>query len=985
MASNVPKFTSFRPKPKQVPDPVQEIQRSELPKKRTKAKDPKQNVSSAKELGRDAAPSQAYFSDRRGDADVLRYGVLNRYDIPAYRRYGYGCILGLDSSQKIDRDHSSETKIYIVPASGKRQERLLTSKRRAKDTSGNLRFVKPATASHDVQPDFIPVSNSRAKTPGNSEDEDAEPYRMLDHDNPLDPEPQEDIYLEEVDFGSALTKKNTELVRRTRECPEEVQFWLDLINHQEAMLLFDRPTADLSDAMKLQLADTRISLYEEALKKVGNEPSKQVQLHLGLFKEAARSWDAGRSHTRWKAALAQHPQSRDLWFAYLDFIQSSFALFKYESCRTTFHECLRAFQRGANNLPAEDSLHVFIRMTRMIHDSGYQELALAIWQGLLEMYVVKTKPTDEAQLEEFWETEEPRIGDVTLPSSALHPSASSDSTFDRFQKQELDATERLRCPGRTTDDVGEDDAFHTIFFTDIEEAIKSFPKGVSSILILEVFLCFCGLPPLSRIAQHQHQWWKDPFLQHRSLSHQLTYRDSQQTSNPFVTKLQDFGACPLQSVQPSTDSLFEHDFSLRSIRLEPGSVRQILRSVSDETVGQYLLAFESRHFPSDVVKTAKGLLKKRPSSQALYHAYGLLESARGKSEKANQVFGMALSLSGDRALKCDGLKLLSSWIWEALRQGDNVEALWRLVSPSGKVPERLQPQSRPNTDTISKSRVQLSECCEQALLCHDHHTAVMSTSLLALLEYLTNGELDVDVALTTHQHLSSWFSSHKLSHSPYAELHAQLIACLLTHHVTHAAIVKPTLIRNAVEPLIALFPDNTILLSLYAANEARFAIDDRVRGIMRQSDALQEPKSVAGWAFALRYEMLKGEIAGSTSHSLRALYKRAVDSDSTGAHCPALWSSFLQFETAQWQAQRAKSTDKRPGKDGKKRTWEVRKDEARARVKETFYQGLRSLPWCKDFVMLAFTDAMEVFTEEELWKIYRVMQEKEIRVYVELE
>ncbi|KAH7067025.1 NRDE-2, necessary for RNA interference-domain-containing protein [Paraphoma chrysanthemicola] len=983
MASSVPRFASFRPKPKQVPDPAHEIQKSEPPKKRPKGKDPEHNVSSPKKVGRDAATPQVYFSDRRGDADVLRYGVLNRYDIPAYRRYGYGCVLGLDSSQKIDRESSSETNIYIVPASGKRQERLLTSKRGTKDTSGNLRFVKSATASHDVQPDFIPVSNTRPKTTSNSEDEDAEAYRMLDHNNILDPETQEDLYLEEVDFGSALTRKNNELVRRTRECPEEVQSWLDLIDHQEAMLLFDRPTAALSDAMKLQLADTRISLYEESLKKVGNDPNKQIQLHLGLFKEAARSWDAGRLHARWKAILAQHPQSCDLWIAYLDFIQSSFALFKYESCRTTFHECLKTFQQSANNLPTEDSLHVFIRMTRMIHDSGYQELALAIWQGLLELYVVRNKATNVAQLEEFWEAEEPRIGDITLPLSALHRPVPSNSTFDRFQGQEIDATKELRYPGRTTDDVGEDDAFHTIFFADIEECIKAFPKETPSILILEAFLCFCGLPPLPRIAQHR--WWKDPFLQHRSLSLLQTLRDPEQISNPFVTKLHDFSACPLQAIQPSPDLLFEHDFSLRSIRIEPGSVRQILKSVSDETVGQYVLAFESRHFPSDVVKTAKGLLKERPSSQALYHAYGLLESTRGKSEKANQVFGMALSLGGDSALKCDGLTLWSSWVWEALRKGDNIEALWRLVSPSGKVPERPQPQSRPKADTISKNRGLLGECCEQALLLQDHHTAVTSTSLLVLLDYLTSGGLDVDVALTTHQHLSSWFASHKLSHSPYAELHAQLIARLLTHHVTHAAIVKPALIRNAVEPLIALFPDNTILLSLYAANEARFAIDDRVRGIMHQSDALQEPKSVAGWAFALRYEMLKGEIAGSTSHSLRALYKRAVDSDSTGAHCPALWSSFLQFETAQWQSQRTKSTDKRPGKDGKKRTWEIKLDEARARVKETFYQGLRSLPWCKEFVMLAFTDAMEVFTEEELWKIYRVMQEKEMRVYIELE
>jgi hypothetical protein len=35
--------------------------------------------------------------------------------------------------------------------------------------------------------------------------------------------------------------------------------------------------------------------------------------------------------------------------------------------------------------------------------------------------------------------------------------------------------------------------------------------------------------------------------------------------------------------------------------------------------------------------------------------------------------------------------------------------------------------------------------------------------------------------------------------------------------------------------------------------------------------------------------------------------------------------------------------------------------------------------------MLAFTEARSVLGEEEMWKVYRVMQEKELRVYIELE
>jgi hypothetical protein len=269
------------------------------------------------------------------------------------------------------------------------------------------------------------------------------------------------------------------------------------------------------------------------------------------------------------------------------------------------------------------------------------------------------------------------------------------------------------------------------------------------------------------------------------------------------------------------------------------------------------------------------------------------------------------------------------------------------------------------------ARTILSEVCEKALLRQDFPSGVVGTSLLALLAYLS-GDCNAEAAITAHQNLSSWFALNKLSTSPHAELNAQVVARLLTYHVTHAPIVKPALIRSALEPLVALFPDNTILLSLYAANEARFSIDDRVRGIMHRSALhASDSMTIAGWSFAIHFETLRGEIAGSTSHSIRALYKRATHADASGAHAPALWAMYLRFEIAQLQVERTRN--------GKK------VEEAEMRVKETFYEGLRSLPWCKDFMMLAFTEAGGVFEEEGLWKVYRVMQEKEIRVYVEFD
>ena len=440
----------------------------------------------------------------------------------------------------------------------------------------------------------------------------------------------------------------------------------------------------------------------------------------------------------------------------------------------------------------------------------------------------------------------------------------------------------------------------------------------------------------------------------------------------------------------TTELLFEQTFALDGIGLSPGFVKRLLKLLAmdisyDEVIGEYLLAFELRYFPKDAFKTAKQLLKAHPSSMRLYNAYGLLESHRGNNIKADQVFSMALSMGkSDVALSTSGsLELFSSWVWEALSRGEETEALWRLVSPDGEVSGHSEQNERPSHGHLLHARTTLAETSERALLRQDYQSAVVATSLLALIAYLSN-DCNPEPALAAHQNLSAWFVSHKLKASPSAELHAQQIARFLIHHATNAPIVKPALIRTALEPFISLFPNNTILLSLYAANEARFSIDDRVRSIMHQT-TLQSSNttSVVGWAFAIHYETLKGEIAGSTSHSIRALYKRATSL--AGAHCPALWKAYLHFELEQFHHERAKRPDKKIRKEKKKGLVEGHAEDAEGTVKEAFYQGLRHLPWCKDFIMLAFTDAKVLFTEEEHWRLYRIMMEKELRLYVELD
>jgi hypothetical protein len=148
--------------------------------------------------------------------------------------------------------------------------------------------------------------------------------------------------------------------------------------------------------------------------------------------------------------------------------------------------------------------------------------------------------------------------------------------------------------------------------------------------------------------------------------------------------------------------------------------------------------------------------------------------------------------------------------------------------------------------------------------------------------------------------------------------------------------------------------------------------------------SVPQDRTIVGWTFAIHYETLKGEIAGSTSHSIRALYKKAEDD--VGAYCPALWKWHILFELEEASKEQAKRPTKKPRQDGKKRKGESRVEEAYRRVKETFFKGMTQLPWCKEYMMMAFTHLGEEFLSgEELRKVYNVMVEKELRLYAELE
>ncbi|KAK8201396.1 hypothetical protein M8818_005864 [Zalaria obscura] len=122
--------------------------------------------------------SDTYVVDRRGDPNNLTYGSLHRYSIPPYHRIGFGRVLGLSSSYRINSSASSESNLVLDNQTTRvRPERGLLKRQR--DTR-KLRLIRPGQGDSTSTPDesFIALGPSRKrKTIDDAESDD--PYHTV--------------------------------------------------------------------------------------------------------------------------------------------------------------------------------------------------------------------------------------------------------------------------------------------------------------------------------------------------------------------------------------------------------------------------------------------------------------------------------------------------------------------------------------------------------------------------------------------------------------------------------------------------------------------------------------------------------------------------------------------------------------------------------------------------------------------------------------
>jgi hypothetical protein len=662
---------------------------------------------------------------------------------------------GAPSNLKIDRNYNDDKGIVLHDwrdfKSAHREKYVFSRVERERPRLLKIRPEVVARNTEDLSANFVSLDPGRSKkrkrtgTDSSGSDNDNIHYRSIHGKSKAKSQPTDEAlqYATEsessgseagvkLDSDTSERQKNVELSRRIEQHPHDIDAWLALIKHQDALLRGQDDRRRITNAEMRSTADIKIHMYEKALEKATTLKDRE-RLLLGLMAEGSKIWETKAQSDRWEQISKDNIDSLMLWKNFLDFKQGTFSTFRYEEIRDI---CIKRIKllSGVASTAGSDTinpiyqqlLYVLLRLTTFMRESGYSELAVAIWQGLLEVNFCAPKQASSKEdsvrlFSDFWESEIPRIGDddargwrhfteiQDVPEADALVAEVENTLDDRYLFKSWAINERLRCkysflPARTMDNVVEDDPFRVILFPDIEEFLIILPLNVEELFkaLLDTFLLFCRSPPMGVLDEGTTQsYFTDAFIRNELLECTSAWT-SDAYAKKTVVESGDFDVSaaldiPLSNYQSSPSTMFAAKFWFKDIgvwrdryagkygpvsyKWVRNALKHLIQAEFREDLAEYYLAFEWRNEPETIKKVSKSLLKQNPSSLGLYNAYAMIESARGNKDVANGVFSAALNMSTSMSEndRRGSILLWRSWIWACLEELDNSSALQHLL------------------------------------------------------------------------------------------------------------------------------------------------------------------------------------------------------------------------------------------------------------------------------------------------------------------
>ncbi|KAK6346281.1 hypothetical protein TWF730_010611 [Orbilia blumenaviensis] len=976
-------------------------------------------------------PDLPYQIDTKGDPHNITYGTIHRYNIPKYWRYGRDRIIGLGRGVKIESDKGDGKGLVVGKVGGKGDGRA-----RGAYALEESRQLRVKVAGDDESKGFVegwgyielPGRGTKRKRADEEDWTVERDYRSIEGTHKEQGPSLEDD-LEEINssddetaaFDADVKERTIKLSRLVEAEPNNIDAWFSLMEHQETIVYGNREKRrrKVRQGEKRSLEDVKLGILEKAISKNEGNP----RLQLAYMKIATGIWEPLKIKAKWEDLLSR-TSTIELWQGYLNFRQSDFVSFKYKECLQVYEDCIgklrgRILRFGTTEYERtklEDLLlYIIIRTTAFMDQAGFSELSLGIWQGMLEMN--SSPPKDfvsgpdsltehERMLDSFgtfWDSEVLRIGEPKGKGWAAYaeedigefadPKELPDdySPNDDLKLSDKDFfgawfdKEKVllgKLPARTTDEVEEDDPFRVILFSDIRSFLWKFQSHDVKRKLGDAFLAFAGVVSPTDFqndtffrtdlvkASHTYlaKWfWND--VDDTSTSTKLiawvggipmeAERRLRLTRNPFLFRS---SYLPLDS-----STLFASTWWFSSSEIPDqgkdrvdfciAMLKDFALRTSDERLALVSFSLDYKRDPTNNKKIAKQLLKKHSSSLRLWNAYAVSELAQGNKEAATAVYQTALKMSAgfpDDQQRL-AVELWRSWAWNEVDESNEDAALDIILAiPDGY--SAIGRKYEHGASVLLKTRRFLEDLRHRMYSQQDLKVALAYTELHSLFLYLSVKDKDPVVILKPLDELIGDLEESGKTDEIEEALMSK--ARVFFRYALTARAYKASIFRTFLESAIKKFPDNTAFLSLFVWNESRSKIEYRIRMMLMPDTGSDEgADSVVKWVFSIWTEMQMSAGGNVNVSAVRNLFERAVESERTKSSIQ-IWMLYLRFELRQSQPDRAKNV---------------------------FFRAIRACPWSKDIILSGFKLLRSILDFGEMRKVYGVMQEKELRVHVDLE
>lgn len=1001
--------------------------------------------------GRNAVASVPglFVIDKKGDPLIRRYG-LERSKIPQFTRLRGGRVMGTDGRLLLHHDGPREEFSLLFPGERRPGSRItggLRSRGWQKRVPVMLRPRK-GKSPPDFANGYLPVENPRKGKDGDSSgDEDQPSWRSIEGKAKAVRDVDSDV--EESDaslskFGvadhdySPLKLKSMQLNKQVADHPDDMDAWLELADHQD-VLLRDGETIDdrAAENTAHSFTEIKVHMLESALTHA-SRPEDRQRVLVALMHEGLKIWDTKAAAKKWSRISDDELRSFALWKTHLDYSMANMATFHYENVNQMILERLHLTVSRSNLQSKEDleeAISIFLRATKFFRDAGYKELAVAAWQGLLELNLFRPESVKGgsevlAAFEAYWEDEMPRIGDADaqgwrhhLRSGELGDAPGTTAVQESAETRGQDpyrawaAAERARgekatLPARTMDPDTDDDPFRVVMYSDIKQWLFVIPQDClphATRQLIDAFLLFCGLPLAFRCSSWLERAYHDQFLSGSSTHVRLqpAWEAKPEDHEAAQRKAPSFsnGNC---FARMSPDLLFSKSswFQYFDVAGVAGlswvetALKQLVYSAPIPDLALYYQGFCFARNPSLVRKQSKALLTRYSTDVQLFNAYAWAEFANGKVDVASKVFTSAIGSQQVRRHQdplhvqtttdrhslqmCSastGFLLFKTWSWMELERGDKQMATMRLcacVDESLRKPKLGQVGVSPAT--VLRARHAFASNSQQSLYEGKWETASSHAECLALLSYLTGeggGEPtsarqgNVSAAMDVVESMSKEMRSGDSGNDVVCELLFQWASRILYFHASKGCG------RPDLAPCILMNTDwiRRAFRRVYAREQLARFIDRFPRNtvFLKLYEWADVTIRVVDETRQLLYDKVLVKTEDSVSSRLVAIEHELGfgNANSTRAAFEQAVCSDVCKHNTMIWVAYARFCQSQK--------------QLQPQAKEVFYRALAHCPWSKEVMMEAFETLVGGLESDELRSVYKAMTSKGLRIHVDLD